>query len=207
MKIDPQSLNQKDRYKLLIGTIIPRPIAWVSTMDEDGNLNLAPYSFFTIGATEPLTLIFCPQLRTDSLEKKDTLRNIEMNREFVINLTDENTAEAMNRTATVLPWGQSEFEWAGVTPEVSDTISVPRVREAPAAFECILEQIVTIGDSPGGGAAVFGEVKKIHLRDDIYQDGYVLIEQLKPIGRLAGTGYTRVTDLFDMRRLPPPSEK
>jgi flavin reductase (DIM6/NTAB) family NADH-FMN oxidoreductase RutF len=204
MIIEPQELKSKDRYKLLIGTILPRPIAWVSTVDKAGNPNLAPFSFFTIGAMEPLTLIFCPQVHSDTLIQKDTHRNIEAIPEFVINLTDENTAHQMNMSATVLPPGQSEFEFAGVTPIPSDTISVPRVKEAPVAFECVLQHIVVINEGRGGGSAIFGEVKRIHVRDDIYVDSYVRLETLKPIGRLAGSGYTRVTDIFNMDRLPPP---
>lgn len=207
MDINPNTLNQKERYKLLIGVILPRPIAWVSSIDDQGNPNLAPYSFFTIGATDPMTLIFCPQIRTDSLEKKDTLRNIERIPEFVVNLTNEQTASAMNQTATVLPPGQSEFGWAGLTPVPSETITVPRVKESPVAFECVLQQIVTINEGRGGGSAVFGEVKHIHIRDDIYKDGYVILEELMPIGRLAGSSYARVSDIFDLQRVPPPAEE
>ena len=91
-----------------------------------------------------------------------------------------------------------------MTPELSNTLSVPRVREAPVAFECTLRRIVQIGDGPGGGAAVFGKVTRIHIWDDVYQGSCFLVDKLKPIGRLAGTSYTRVTDIFDMSRVPPP---
>lgn len=204
MIIKPDDLAERDRYKILIGSILPRPIAWVSTMDKAGNLNLAPFSYFTVGATDPMTLIFCPQRIGPEARKKDTLRNIEELPEFVVNLTNEETAEQMNLTATVLPPEHSEFEWAGLTPAPSTLISVPRVAEAPVSFECRLQQIVTIGQGTGGGSAVFGEVQCIHIRDDIYVDSYVKLELLKPIGRLAGSGYTRVTDTFDMVRQPPP---
>jgi flavin reductase (DIM6/NTAB) family NADH-FMN oxidoreductase RutF len=151
-----------------------------------------------------MTLIFCPQTHSGTTDKKDTLRNIEKVPEFVVNLTDEETAERMNLTATVLPYGQSEFDWAGITPIPSETIRVPRIREAPVAFECVLQRIVAINEGVGGGSAVFGEVQRIHIRDDIYQDGYVQLDRFKPIGRLAGSGYTRVTDTFQMERVPPP---
>ncbi len=207
MIINPEDLTNKERHKLMIGSVVPRPIAWVSTMNREGNLNIAPYSFFTVGAREPMTLIFCPQVPSgEPRDKKDTLANIEQVPEFVVNITGEETAEAMNMTATILPYGQSEFEWASITPIPSDTIRVPRVAEAPMAYECSLQRIVTINDGPGGGYAVFGTVQRIHIRDDVYQDGYVKLEVLKPIGRLAGSGYTRVTDLFDMVRLPPPGQ-
>ncbi len=204
MILKPSDLAQPDRYKLMIGTIVPRPIAWVSTMDESGTLNLAPFSYFTVGSTEPMTLLFCPQVTAEGSEK-DTLRNIEQLPEFVINLTDEATAEQMNLTATALPRGHSEFEWAGVTPAASETIRVPRVAEAPVAFECRLQRLVSISDNPWGGTVVFGEVQRIHIRDDIYVNGYVLLDQLKPIGRLAGSGYAYLHDTFSMARVPPPA--
>ena len=203
MILKPDELSAKDNHKLLIGTILPRPIAWVSSMDVRGALNLAPYSFFTVGARNPMTLIFCPLVPGQGESKKDTLRNIEQLPEFVVNLTNEETAEAMNLTATELPHGESEFKWAGVTPAASETIRVPRVAEAPVAFECALQRIVTISEKPGGGSAVFGEVQCIHIRDDIYVDGYVSLEAFQPIGRLAGAAYTRVSDTFEMERLPP----
>jgi flavin reductase (DIM6/NTAB) family NADH-FMN oxidoreductase RutF len=209
MIINPADYSQQDNYKLLIGTILPRPIAWVSSMNEDGVLNLAPFSFFTIAATIPMTLIFCPQVPSSGTRpKKDTLHNVERVPEFVVNLTNEDTVEQMNLSATELPTGQSEFEWAGVTPLPSTTIRVPRVAEAPVAFECVLQRIVTISDAPGGGAAVFGEVKLIHIRDDLYgANGRINLEALRPIGRLAGAGYARVTDTFDLARVPPPQAK
>jgi flavin reductase (DIM6/NTAB) family NADH-FMN oxidoreductase RutF len=206
MILKPDDINTKDSHKLLIGSILPRPIAWVSSMDAQGNLNLAPYSFFTVGSRKPMTLIFCPLVPGEAGTKKDTLRNIEQLPEFVVNLTNEDTARAMNLSATDLRPGDSEFEWASVTPVASDTISVPRVAEAPVAFECVLQQIVTISDQPGGGSAVFGEVQCVHIRDDIYADGYILLDALKPIGRLAGASYTRVTDTFDLERLPAPGK-
>jgi flavin reductase (DIM6/NTAB) family NADH-FMN oxidoreductase RutF len=113
----------------------------------------------------------------------------------------------MNLTATILPVGHSEFEWAGITPAPSETIRVPRIAEAPIAYECKLQRIVTVSDQPGGGSAVFGEVQRIHIRDDIYQDGYVLLDKYKPIGRIGGAGYVRVTDTFEMQRVPPPDDK
>ena len=150
-----------------------------------------------------MTLIFCPQVSASG-NQKDTLHNVEKVPEFAVNITDEVTAEQMNLTATVLPPGESEFEWAGLTPTASETIRVPRVVEAPIAFECRLQRIVTVSEEPGGGSAVFGEVQCIHIRDDIYDHGYILLEALKPIGRLAGSGYTRITDTFEMVRRPPP---
>ena len=203
MIVDPGKLNRNDRYKLMIGSIVPRPIAWVSTMDEVGNLNLAPFSYFTAVCPDPMTLLFCPGVLPNG-EKKNTWRNIEKVPEFVINICNEETATAMNLSATVLPYGQSEFDWAGVTPAKSHYIVVPRVAEAPISFECKLQKIVLVSDQPGGGAAIFGEVQMVHIRDDIYQNGYIDLEAMQPIGRLAGAGYTKVRDTFEMQRIPPP---
>ena len=203
MIFDPAALSERESYKLLIGTIVPRPIAWVSSMDAQGHLNLAPFSYFNAVCPQPMTLVFCPGVHPDG-RKKDTWRNIEQVPEFVVNLTNEATAAQMNLTATVLPPGRSEFAWAGVTPAPSETIRVPRVAEAPVSFECRLREIVVISARPGGGAAIFGEVQRIHIRDDILRDGYVELTALQPIGRLAGAGYTRVTDTFEMHRVPPP---
>ena len=133
MIIDISKIDPHNRYKLMIGAIVPRPIAWVSTLNGDGTFNLAPFSYFTAVCTNPMTLLFCPQYYPDG-RKKDTWGNIERLPEFVINITNEATKEPMNLTATTLPPGQSEFECAGVTPVASETISVPRVAEAPISF-------------------------------------------------------------------------
>jgi flavin reductase (DIM6/NTAB) family NADH-FMN oxidoreductase RutF len=203
MDIDPAEIDERQRYKLIIVSVLPRPIAWVSSMGNEGNLNLAPFSYFTAVCPNPMTLVFCPGVFANG-EKKNTWRNIEQVPEFVVNITNEETAYAMNLSATILPYGRSEFEWAGVTPAPSKTIRVPRVAEAPIAFECVLKQIVEISNDPGGGAAIFGEVRCIHVRDDLYAEGRIDLEGLAPIGRLAGDSYTKLGELFHMRRVPPP---
>ena len=135
MILKPDEIRTKDVYKFSIGAVLPRPIAWVSTMDTAGNFNLAPYSFFTVASNNPFTLLFCPQDPTPGVSK-DTLVNVEAVPEFVINITNEATVDAMSASAARLPHGESEFEYANVTPAASETIAVPRVAEAPAAFEC-----------------------------------------------------------------------
>ena len=204
MQINIQTLAERDRYKLMIGAVVPRPIAWVSTMDAAGNLNVAPFSFFNAVCSNPMTLLFCVGVADTPDGKKDTLRNIEAVPEFVINTTNEETATAMNLTATPLPPTQSEFQWAGLTPALSSTIRVPRVAEAPIAFECKLQRIITVNDQPGGGTVIFGEVQCVHVRDDLYANGRILLEPYKPIGRLGGNSYVRVTNTFDMARIPAP---
>jgi flavin reductase (DIM6/NTAB) family NADH-FMN oxidoreductase RutF len=206
MILDPTHLSHAERYKILTGTIVPRPIAWVSSLNEAGQANLAPFSYFTIASINPLTLLFCPQIPPEANTPKDTLLNIQARGEFVINLTDEATAEAMNLTATALPRSQSEFAWAGVTPVGCQTVQVPRVAEAPVAFECHLDRIITLNNKPGGGAVVFGVVQKIHLRDDIFEPdrAYIKLETLRPIGRLAGSEYAYIREKFALQRVPAP---
>ncbi len=198
MHLNPADLPQKDAYKLLIGAVQPRPIAWVSTSDKAGRLNLAPYSFFTGVSTRPLTLCFSAQFTASG--EKDTLANIRDVPEFVVNIPNEATAAAMSRSAALLARGVSEFEYADLTPAASKTIGVPRVAEAPFAFECKLHQIVEVGSGPGGGALIIGEVTHIYVDDAVYVDGYIVREQFRPIGRLAGNNYVRVTDVFNMDR-------
>lgn len=195
MILKPNNLSTKALYKFSIGTVLPRPIAWVSSMDASGKFNLAPYSFFTVASNNPLTLLFCPQDPAPGVSK-DTLLNIEAVPEFVINITNEATAAAMSASAARLPPGESEFDYAKVTPVASETISVPRVAEAPAAFECVRHDIVRVG----AGAVVMGRVTCIHIDDAFYDNGYVLWDKMGAIGRLAGNYYTRVTDHFEIAR-------
>ena len=206
MQLNPEELTSNERYKLIIGAIVPRPIAWVSTIDAEGRPNLAPFSFFTAVCSDPMTLLFAPGWSSLRGRMKDTLYNIRAVPEFVINITNEATAEAMNLTATEFEAGIDEFAWAGVTPEPSRTIRVPRVAEAPVAFECKLQQIVVVNEGPGGGAAVFGEVQSVYVRDDLVENGRIPTEKLQPIGRLAGPSYAHINDFFEMHRVPPPKE-
>jgi flavin reductase (DIM6/NTAB) family NADH-FMN oxidoreductase RutF len=206
MIFNPQELAYNDRYKLLIGAIVPRPIAWVSSMDQAGNLNLAPFSYFTAVSSDPMTLLFCPGWSSARGRMKDTLYNIREVPEFVVNITNEATKEAMNLTATEFEADVDEFTWAGVTPAPSQTIRVPRVAEAPIAFECKLQQIVVIKEGPGGGTAVFGEVQAVYVRDDVVENGRILPEKLQPIGRLAGSTYAHITDFFEMQRVAVPEK-
>ena len=202
MIFDPAKTPLRERYRLMIGSVLPRPIAWVSTQDEQGVLNLAPFSFFTGVCMEPMTLLFCPGVPSRTESRKHTLRNIEAVGEFVVNLPNVDTAEAMNLCATDFPPEESEFEWAGVTPAASEAISVPRVAEAPIAYECTLQKVVTVSEKPGGGFAVFGEVVRLHVRDDLMVDGTIDIGKYRPIGRLGGDSYTAIKETFEMARVP-----
>ncbi len=203
MFFDPsKSPEWKPCYKLLTGAIVPRAIAFVSTISADGVANLAPFSFFTAVCAKPPTVLFCPMRKGDTGEKKDTLRNLEATGEFVINVVTEAIAEQMNRCATDFPYGVSEFAEAGLTARPSQLVKPPSVAESPISMECRLNQVVAVGEGPGSGAAVLGEVVGFSVADELVDDFRIDLDQLAPIGRLAGASYTRVTDLFDMTRVP-----
>lgn len=203
MQYDPTlSEGWRPNYKLLSGSILPRAIAFVSTADPQGHLNLAPFSFFTVACANPPTVLFCPMRRGDTGGEKDTLKNIRQTGDFVVNIVTESIAEQMNRCATEFPHEISEFDEAGLTPVASVKVKAPRVAESPISMECQLKQIIDINDQPGGGSIVLGEVVLFHLEDEIVDDFRVNLERLRPIGRLAGSDYTYVRDLFSMDRIP-----
>lgn len=203
MDINPGELPHNEVSKLMIGAIVPRPIAWVSTMNKAGQPNLAPFSFFTAVCSKPPTVVFCPSVRGTDGEQKDTLHNIRATGEYVINFVTEPLAEKMNITATELPTDVNEFERAGLTPAPSAVVRPPRVAESPIHFECKLREIIVISDQPGGGNLVIGTVLHMHYDETVYRPGnHVDIATYQPIGRLAGASYCRVNDLFNLQRLP-----
>ncbi len=198
--IDPENLTNQERYKLLIGSVLPRPIAFVSTLSQDGIPNLAPFSFFTGLCSTPLMIGFSPMRRGSDGEKKDTLRNIEETGEFVVQIVSEGIVEAMNQTAAEYPPEINEFEMAGLTPIPSTKVRPYRVKESPIQMECILHQIVPLGDGIGSANWVIGRVVEIHIAPEVYQEGRIITAQLKPVARLAGNSYARTTDTFDLER-------
>lgn len=199
--IDPAHNSNQDNYKLLIGSVLPRPIAFVSSQSPEGALNLAPFSFFTAVCSDPPTILFCPMVRGSDGGKKDTLRNIEATGEFVVNVVSEEIVTAMNATAGEFPYGVSEFAEAGLTPVPSVVVKPPRVLESPLSLECRLQQLIPVG--PGGvgsGTVVLGTVLRFHLRADLYQSGRIDTSRLKPVARLAGSAYCPVRDVFEVAR-------
>jgi flavin reductase (DIM6/NTAB) family NADH-FMN oxidoreductase RutF len=205
MDLDPASVPWQVVYKLMIGAIVPRPIGWISTVDELGQPNLAPFSFFNAACADPPTVLFCPMIRGADRATKDTLNNIRATGEFVVNIVTEPLAAAMNLSSTELPAGVNEFKRSGLTAAPSAAVRPPRVAESPIHFECKLHQLIELGTEPGGGSVVLGRVVHLHAADAVLYDGdKVDLTKLKPIGRLAGSAYCRVTDLFEMQR--PPSE-
>jgi len=198
--IDPNELTNPERYKLLIGSVVPRPIAFVSTISPEGIANLAPFSFFTGVCSNPITLAFCPGIRSSDGKRKDTLNNIEATGECVVHIVTEAIAEQMNMTAAEFPPNISEFEKSGLTPIPSIKVKPPRVKESPIQIECKLHQIVTLGETVGSGSLVIVQAVYLHFSPEVYEDGKILLNALHPIARLAGNSYAKVTETFDLER-------
>ncbi len=198
MIIDPFKIHPRDAYQLLIGSVVPRPIAWVSTIAEDGTLNLAPYSFFMGVTGDPPTVAISCNKRKG--EKKDTLANVEANGELVLNLAVDELAEQMNASSAELEPDVDEFELAGLTPAPSELVRPPRVAESPINIECKLQQIVYTGRNNSTGL-IIAEAKLWHIRDDLINErGTINVHNLHAIGRLSYNWYTRTHDLFEMIR-------
>jgi len=198
--INPPEHDYRDIYKLMVGVIVPRPIAFVSTISLDGIRNLAPFSFFTGISANPPVICFCPMIRGADGARKDTLRNIEAVREFVVNVVSEEFAAQMNICSTEFPADVDEFEASGLTPIPSDLVKPPRVKESHINMECRLLQIVDVSAKPLGGSIVLGEVLRFHIDDTLFENFKIDPDKLHPIGRMGGPSYARTTDRFDMVR-------
>lgn len=205
MEFDPGAVPPRTIYKLMTGAVVPRPIGWVSSVNANGQPNLAPFSYFNAVSSNPPHLIFSPGIRGTDGSAKDTLKNVQTTGEFVANLVTEDLAEAMNVTATEFPAHVNEFEAAGLTPAPSRAVRPPRVAESPVHFECRVAHLLDLGEGGTGNTLVVGRVVHIHVSDEVLLEGdKVDWARLKPIGRLAGRWYCRVNDLFELVR--PPSQ-
>jgi len=200
MYIDVAVSSPVEVYGYLVGIVTPRPIGWVSSIDREGRVNLAPFSFFNLFGANPPVVVFSPTVRRDGTHK-DTLLNVEATGEFVLSAAVESLAEAVNLTSSEIPHGVSEAELAGLTLVASSKVKPPRVAESPAHLECKLRQIVAVGEGPMAANLVIGEVVAIHIDDAmIGEDGRVDPRKLKTIGRLGGDWYCRTSDLFAIKR-------
>ncbi|MFF8902906.1 flavin reductase family protein [Streptomyces lydicus] len=186
---DPAEMSRNEFYKLLTATVVPRPIAWVSTVSAGGVHNLAPHSFFTIASVAP------PVVQFSSVGRKDTLRNIEATGQFVVNFASESLFEQINDTGTDFPHGVSEFEAVGIESEPSLRVKPLRVAASPVALECEVHTTVGIGDS----TIVFGRVVHAVVSDDVLADGHPEVTKLKPLSRL---GKDEWATLGEVRELP-----
>jgi len=190
--------SERDKYRMLTSCIVPRPIAWVSTMDRNGVLNAAPFSFFTGVSIEPPLVLFAVERRHG--QKKDTLVNIEATGEFVVNVVTESTVQAMNETSRDFLPEEDEFALAGLTPMPSVHVRVPAIQESPIHLECVLRDIHEVGSSPH--ALVIGEVVGVRVQDTFIRDGRVDMAKLQAVGRMGGKYYTRASaQMFTLDRL------
>jgi flavin reductase (DIM6/NTAB) family NADH-FMN oxidoreductase RutF len=200
MTLDFTQLPARDAYVWMTGTIMPRPIAWVSTVSAAGKTNLAPFSFFQGVTSSPPTLMFVPVNARDG-SKKDTVRNIEQVPEFVVNLVSFELAEKMNATAAQLPYGESEFGQFGIAAAASERVRPPRVAAAPVAFECAFHSVVHIGEGPLAANVIFGRILCAHVSDAVLgADGRPDPARLDLVGRLGGELYCRTSEIFSIRR-------
>jgi flavin reductase (DIM6/NTAB) family NADH-FMN oxidoreductase RutF len=206
MIVSPADLSHKELYNIMLNSVAPRPIAWVSTVSASGRLNLAPFSFFNVVCVDPPLLAFAPGLRQPKQpevshgEAKDTLRNIRETSEFVVNIVTYELAEAMNLTSGEYNPSVNEFELAKLTPQPSKSVRPPRVAESPVSFECRLHQILDFSPAPTSGSLVIGQIVSIHMSDAHLKDGRLDRNSLDLIGRMGGIQYTRTTQRFEMVR-------
>ena len=199
MKFDPAQLSAKDCHSLLVCAVLPRPIAFVSTIGANGIPNLAPFSYFTVLSSKPAVVGFGIGRKRDG-GKKDTLVNVEFRKDFVINVVTEGLAKAMNQTSGEYPPDVDEFKEAGLTAVASDLVKSPRVDESPINMECRLLQILNFGEAPRINSFVIGEVLRVHLQDEMAVGCVVKGDHLKAIGRMGEDSYCRTRDLFEMKR-------
>ena len=198
ISIDPTQNSERDNYKLLIGTIIPRPIAFVTTQSENGIVNGAPFSYFNIVSSNPPMVSLAIQ-RPDG-RVKDTARNIYDNHQFVVHIVDDENVAKINVTAASLPASESEIELANLTLVPSENVSVPGIIEAKVRMECRLIQSIPFGGDGPGSDLFIGEIVCFHVDNAIYEDGRIDPRGLNAVSRLAGSSYAKIGDIFSMER-------
>ncbi|BBD68200.1 hypothetical protein NIES4072_44880 [Nostoc commune NIES-4072] len=199
MIIDPSQNDPRNTYQLLVGSVVPRPIAWVSTIASDGTLNVAPFSFFMGVTANPPTLAISTGLKRGV--KKDTLLNVEQSGELVVNIVVEELGEQMNTTSGDFPPNVDEFQVAGLTPVPSKRVRPPRVAESPINIECVLKQVVYVGNEGSQSGLIIAEAVLWHIRDDLLTPQNTIdVAKLHAIGRLSGNWYTRTQDLYEITR-------
>ena len=192
ISLNPSDVPGNGVYHLLNAAIAPRPIAWVSSMAVDGTLNIAPHSYTTVLSPNPPIVGFV------SVGRKDTLRNVQATGDFVYHIADESLGERLNRTAADFPPDVSEFDWAGLTPVASDLVRTPRIEEAPLAFEATAAEVLQVRGT--NNYLISGEIVRIHLASWIMTDDRIDPEKLRALGRLAGSWFSHLGELFKMER-------
>ncbi|MGM4907199.1 flavin reductase family protein [Tardiphaga sp. 866_E4_N2_1] len=192
MKIKSESLTKATAYKLLTGVVVPRPIAWVSTISSAGQSNVAPFSCFTFVSADPPMIGFNCGLRNGAL--KDTAANIQATGQFVVNIVDESLLNPMHQSAADFPVDIDEMNVLGIPSEASDIVAPRRIASSPISLECVLDQAVNFGRS--GSQFIVGEIKLFHIRDNLFKNGKIDTESLRPLARLAGPVYSTLGDII-----------
>lgn len=200
MQFDPNELEHSAVYKLLTGSVIPRPIGWISTVDQNGINNLAPFSYFNAVGEDPPHVMFSTVRGNDT--NKDTLNNVLSNGQFVVNMVTEELAEKMNLTSQSVASDIDEFELAHLTPISSVKVKPMRVKESPITFECELVHHYFLENHKNGGACIIiGRIVMMHFADDVLLDNFKInLENYKPIARLAGSNYAKLGEQFSIKR-------
>lgn len=199
MELAIADLDATAIYKLMVGSIQPRPIAWVCTRNPDGVLNLAPFSFFTLVSVQPPIVAFAPLRKPDGSEK-DTVLNLQDCPEFTLNIVSHGVVEKMNQTSAPLARDDSEVAFAGLTTTPALTVRPPRIAEALIHFECRLREIQRFGDQPMAGRLVLGDIVHVQVADPLYDQGRIRADKLDAVGRMAGNTYSTTRDTFDIDR-------
>ncbi len=198
IELDLLTTHADRAYPILAGLVTPRPIAWVTTLNEDGSVNAAPFSFFNVFGDDPPLVIFAPGDRDDG-SPKDTARNCRRTGEFVVNLVDQALAEVMNSTSATLPYGVSETQREKLETAASSSVAPPRIATAPAALECKVHSIQEIGYN----RLILGIVQRVQVREELFEISTLRIrgDRFHPIGRMSVPDwYCRTDDLFEMAR-------
>ncbi|WP_046176079.1 flavin reductase family protein [Domibacillus indicus] len=199
-KIDPAHLGERENYKFLTGSIVPRPVAFVTTLSETGVLNAAPFSYFNIVSSNPPMVSL--SIQRNKGEMKDTARNAAAQSAFVVHISDESYLEELNKTAKMLPPEESELDLTELTPVKSERINVPAVQEAKIRMECVLEQQITLGKTEDGPSCdlLIGRIVQYHIQEELYKNGRIDAKKLAPVSRLAGNFYAGLGDIFELKR-------
>lgn len=196
--IDPNQLSDIQNYKLLSGSIIPRPIAFVTSSDIEGNINAAPFSFNIVNNAPPMIAISAQRAGG---KRKDTAINIENGQSFVVHVTDEDNVEEINKTVASINPKDNELDLTELNTISSDLIDIPAIKEAKIRFECQLEQMILLGSEDDGADLIIGKIVKYHIQDDVYfGDSKIDAKQLKPVARLAGNDYAKLGEQFTIER-------
>ncbi|MGM9923475.1 MAG: flavin reductase family protein [Bacillus sp. (in: firmicutes)] len=199
LAIDPKALSERENYKFLIGSIIPRPIAFVTTISDKGIVNAAPFSFFNVVSSNPPLISISIQRRGG--KRKDTAANIAASREFVVHVVDGTNVEEVNKTAATLPADESEIALTSLTLIESAKVSVPAVSQAKIRMECVLERVVELGGKADDGCdLIIGKVVHYHIEESLYENGRIDQSALGAVSRLAGSDYAKIGEVFSIER-------